>query len=462
MIGIRARRAGLRDDRPCLFGPWFRLAAMLAPTLLLASSLPALGQQLVPVDSQRIIGSTAQAGDAFGSCVSSSGSHAIVVASHNEIAGPVGFVFFFERDGAGVWSEVAVFAEADLGITGIEPKCDMDGTRAVVAGAETVGDDRMSVHVFELDAGSWSLVDEVGLPGTIEPTTIFDVDLSGDDLLVGGRVGTTGGAGYPFRRISGVWVQIGLLAPVGVPTIQILNPGRSVAIDGATAVLGAPDSSTLAGTEAGVAVVFGFDGVSWSQQEILVASDADDHNEFGSAVDVDGDRIVVGQIIDLDPPRHTGSVYVFDRVGSTWVESVRLFANDVEESARLGNSVDVDGDLVAAGAYLHDGPFNSGAVYLFAQGPSGWFQAARFKALASLPLASDHLGSSVSLGSDFVLAGAPQETTNGTGFVESVTFGPAPPPTVPSGDGVGVILLVLSLLALGGWGVPRLSPRRSP
>lgn len=81
--------------------------------------------------------------------------------------------------------------------------------------------------------------------------------------------------------------------------------GYSVAIDGDTAVIGAPgESGAGVGTnaypningaaQAGAAYVFVRDGCAWTQQAYLKASNTNIGDRFGSSVSISGDLIVVG------------------------------------------------------------------------------------------------------------------------------------------------------------------------
>ena len=81
--------------------------------------------------------------------------------------------------------------------------------------------------------------------------------------------------------------------------------GYSVAISGDTVVVGAPGESSNAtgiggdqadnsASEAGAAYVFVRNGVSWTQQAYLKASNTNAGDEFGYSVTVSGDTVIVG------------------------------------------------------------------------------------------------------------------------------------------------------------------------
>ncbi len=69
--------------------------------------------------------------------------------------------------------------------------------------------------------------------------------------------------------------------------------GRSVAIDGDTAVVGASADDGSA-ADAGAAFVYVFNGTTWEQQARLEASDAAADDFLGLSVAVSGNTIVVG------------------------------------------------------------------------------------------------------------------------------------------------------------------------
>ena len=182
--------------------------------------------------------------------------------------------------------------------------------------------------------------------------------------------------------------------------------GYSVAIDGSTAVVGAPGSNS----NAGAAYVFVFteaddDGGVWSQVAKLTASDGASTDEFGYSVAVDGNTIVVGARQD---DTRKGAAYVFTRPDGGWTSTTtaaKLTASDGAANDELGISVAIDGDTVVAGAYGDDG--NRGAAYVFTKTGAAWTSTTTAaKLIASDGAANDELGISVAIDGDTVVAGA--------------------------------------------------------
>ena len=83
--------------------------------------------------------------------------------------------------------------------------------------------------------------------------------------------------------------------------------GISVAISGDTAVIGAFFDDVGAGVFQGSVYVFTRNGATWTQQQHLVASDGTAGDRFGRSVALDGDTAVIG----AERGAGQGSAYVF-------------------------------------------------------------------------------------------------------------------------------------------------------
>src|SRR5262249_4044253 len=133
------------------------------------------------------------------------------------------------------------------------------------------------------------------------------------------------GAAYAFVRNGTAWTQQGkLTANDAAASGQFF--GYSVAVDGNTAVSGAFEFSTPAGTNAGAAYVYVRSGTTWSQQAKLTASDAVAQDWFGYAVGLAGDTALIGSQNDstISSNDHSGSAYLFLRSGTTWTQQARI------------------------------------------------------------------------------------------------------------------------------------------
>jgi len=195
--------------------------------------------------------------------------------------------------------------------------------------------------------------------------------------------------------------------------------GRSVSIDGNTAVVGAPLDDD-AGVSSGAAYVFVRSGTSWSQEAKLTASDAAIDAMFGTSVSVSGDTIVVGAP-DLAVGASTaGAAYVFVRSGMSWSQQAKLVASDAAADDHVGVSVSVDGDTAVVGAH---GPIifgAGGAAYVFVRSGTSWSE--EDKLTASDAAGSDEFGRSVSIAGQTIVVGAPQNDDAGSATGSAYVF----------------------------------------
>ena len=254
------------------------------------------------------------------------------------------------------------------------------------------------------------------------------------------------GAVYVFvRNAGGSWSQQAYLKASNGEADDYF--GWSVALDDDTLVVGAPyeDSSATGGinnntaADAGAAYVFVRTGSTWSQQAILKASNAEAHDQFGSAVSISGNTIVVGAPVESSSAASTpgdnsasyaGAAYIFVRTGSTWSQQAFLKASNAHNSDLFGSALTLDNDTLVVGAQQQSssatgGPNDSsasyaGAAYVFVRTGSTWSQQAFLK--ASNAEASDMFGAALALDKDTLVVGAPQEGhAPSVGYVENTT-----------------------------------------
>lgn len=195
--------------------------------------------------------------------------------------------------------------------------------------------------------------------------------------------------------------------------------GRSVAIDGDVAVIGAAGADVTPDGNEGAAYVFVRIGDAWVQQAKLTAPDGVPGDEFGFAVAIDGDTIVVGaRFAPIDAVDGRGAMYVFVRSGEEWVQQAKLVADDGAAYDELGFSVTIDGDTAAVGAPFANS--SRGKVYVFARDGSDWSAQATLAADDAADF--DRFGLALSVKSDTLLVGSPSadvagNTDQGTVYV---------------------------------------------
>jgi hypothetical protein len=181
--------------------------------------------------------------------------------------------------------------------------------------------------------------------------------------------------------------------------------GQSMAIEGDTAVVGAPYTYQ----SRGMVYVFNRQADSWVLTGELSASDAAVNDELGFSVAIDGDTIVAGALDGQGTGAEQGAVYTFARTGPPERnETAKLTASDGADYDELGWSVAIDGGTIVAGAPGRKvgSNANQGSVYTFAR-TGGAARQESGQLTASDGAAQDLLGASLAIDGDTIVAGAP-------------------------------------------------------
>ncbi len=249
---------------------------------------------------------------------------------------------------------------------------------ALVVGAhldDDNGSQSGSAYVYRFDGQQWNLEEKL-LASDAEASDWFgcSVAIDGNTLLVGAdgcRVGDESGAGaaYVFRHDGTAWVEEAIIAAMDYDRLD--GFGGSVALAGDMALIGATGNDNAAG-EAGAAYLFQYDGLDWTQQQQLLASDAENYDYFGTSVAFDGTSAVVGVPSSDDGGDKAGSVYVFTFDGVNWAEEKKLLASDGAEEDEFGRGVAVSGNTIMVGApgdRGDNGYTKVGSVYAFGPEP---------------------------------------------------------------------------------------------
>lgn len=173
-------------------------------------------------------------------------------------------------------------------------------------------------------------------------------------------------------------------------------------------------------------------------QAYLKASNTGAGDNFGQAVAISGDTVVVGAGYEdgaatgvngyqwNNSALDSGAAYVFVRSGTTWVQQAYLKASNTEANDRFGIRVAVSGDTVVVTARNEDSAAtgvngnqadnsasNSGAAYVYVRSGTTWSQQAYLK--ASNTGANDVFGTSLAVAGDTVVVGAYAEASNASG-----------------------------------------------
>jgi hypothetical protein len=399
--------------------------------------------------------------DNFGTSVAADGDTVVVGAPNHD--GGAGAAYVFVKPASG-WSG-AITETADL-VPGDTQAGDAFGTSVAISGNTVVAgapghelfpnSGQGAAYVFVEPAGGWSGT----VPRTAELAATdggagdglgFAVAISGDTVLAGAPAHASGvGAAYVFAKPAAGWAgdltqsaSLGFTGGAGGEAF-----GSAVAIDGDTAVVGAPNRSS----GKGAAYVYLKPPGGWSgaltQNAQLTASDGQQHDFLGDSVAVAADTVVAGA------PSHTvgtalaqGAAYVFEKPAAGWPAAKTQDATLAPSpsgapGAGIGGSVAISGDTVLAGAGTETDGMNpdEGGAYAFAKPAAGWTGTVA-QSLALTPsdgLPGDEFGSAVAVSGATIVSGSPdRQIGSNQGLGVAYVFGLGTPVITITSPGDG-------------------------
>lgn len=344
-------------------------------------------------------------GTNFGYSLAISGTTAFISAYQAVIGGnhAQGAVYVYAGS-AGTWTETQKLVAGDgAAFHQFGEAIAFDGTTALIA-ANGVSGFQGAVYVFGQEDGTWTQTARLtAADGAALDNFGWSVAVDGAVALIGAPYAEEGanedqGAAYVFERVDGTWVASGrLVAPDGAAGD---NFGRAVAIDGDTLLVGAVNAAIDGAKMQGAAYLFERSKGAWLPSEKLVASDGEAVDNLGQAVALQDGIAVVGAPI-------RGAAYVFERGEAGWTEARKLSPGDNPPGgAYFGYALDFDGATIVVGALnatIGDNQFQ-GAAYVFDRDDGGWPEVGRL--VASDGAAFENLGIAVGVSGADVLAGA--------------------------------------------------------
>jgi PKD repeat protein len=316
----------------------------------------------------------------------------------------------------------------------------------IVAGApgdDVAAADQGSALVFVRPANGWA--------DTSQPTARFTTSSATADEELGASVAVTDGAvvvgapgadgrrgaAYLFVRPIAGYANATETAKLSARVSAMGDRlGTSVAIVDSTAAAGAPDESF----GRGAVYVFTRPATGWrtaTETARLTAADgvSGEGPYLGLSVAMTSDAIVAGAPYGTDGSFDDPRAYVYVKPTTGWTDSAqptaKLMATNASRDTRLGQSVAIGGDTVVAGAPLAGGA-SRGVVYLFTKPLGGWSDVRESAAVMAADAGvADMFGTSVAIGSDTIVGGAPSNTSTQAGAAY-VLGGDITPPASPS------------------------------
>ncbi len=331
------------------------LLATAAFVLSPAAAQADLGDQLF-----KVLAADGAAIDNFGHSVAISGNIAVVGAIGDDDNGDgSGSAYLFDPS---LGSQVAKLLPNDgAAWDRFGGGVAISGTTVIVGAAQ---DDNYSgsAYLFDIsDPANWMQTFKLlSDDGAVHDMFGYSVAVSGSTAVVGAKWdddnGSNSGSAYLFNTTTGQ--QIAKLLPDDGAAFDFF--GRSVAISGPTAIVGAhrdDDNGNVSGS------AYLFDTTTEAQIAKLLPDDGAADEWFGYSVAISGTTAIVGAHFDDD----SGSAYLFDT--TTGQQIVKLLPDDGAAQENVGYSVAISGTTAIVGAIGGgDNGAWSGSAYLFCAG----------------------------------------------------------------------------------------------
>ncbi|WP_160164644.1 Ig-like domain-containing protein [Pedosphaera parvula] len=331
------------------------------------------------------------ASDEFGYSAAIYGDIVVVGARYGDEKGlNAGSAYIFSRNqgGSNQWGQVKKLLASD-GFAGavFGSAVAVSGDTVVIGAPMTVGQSGIGfgAYIFSRNQGGsnqWGQVTKL-LPSDGKPFDLFGTSVSIDgDTIVVGSPGSDGplagsspdyGGAYVFARNQGglgQWGQVKKL--VGTDTIANDRFGSSVTVNLDTIVAGSPGADGAAGVDYGAAYIFGRNqggNGQWGQARKLTAVDGFISDSFGSAVSLDGDRIIVGAALADHNGVDSGVAYLYGRNqggSNQWGQLDGFLPVGVGAGDNFGSSVSLSQGTIAMGAPNgFDGATRFGTAFMF-------------------------------------------------------------------------------------------------
>ncbi|MFN2137944.1 MAG: hypothetical protein ACK2UK_18460 [Candidatus Promineifilaceae bacterium] len=372
-------------------------------------------------EQQKLIADDGAATDQFGYDVDLFEDTAIVGAIGANAGGHSnqGAAYVFTRTGT-VWSQQQKLVADDGAqddILGFSVAVFGDSALAGAPGATVNGVDQGAAYLFTREGTTWSQQQKL-TPRNGEDDDIFGFALALDaDTVVAGAPAadpeaiSNAGKVYFSTRGPVPWLPLG--NNVTSDGASIDNFGASVAVEGDTALAGAPFKEANGVVQSGAAYIFLRNGPIWVQQQRLTPADAAIADQFG-IVTLQGDTAAISSpAASIGSNQGQGAVYIFTRTGSVWSEGQKLTASDGAKFDGFGIGLALDGNTLAIGSSNADvnGKSNQGALYVFTRSGGVWSQ--QQKLIANDGAVDDYLGHYLDLDGGTIVAGAFGATVNG-------------------------------------------------
>jgi hypothetical protein len=198
-------------------------------------------------------------------------------------------------------------------------------------------------------------------------------------VLTAPMANSSTGRGYMYREVNSQWSYLGSISAFDGENFDQF--GLSVAATDSTIAVGAPTAELDPAKESeGAVYMFSSFGGAWVQTARLSSADQYRLGQFGSAISLNGSRLIVGAVTEpLGAMDGVGAAYVFEQIAGSWTQVARFESRVPDYGNLFGIAVSIKGDVACVVSTESVGTsLGDGVVYVFQNIDGIWTDVARF------------------------------------------------------------------------------------
>jgi hypothetical protein len=320
---------------------------------------------------KRLLAPDALAGDELGQACAVDGDTVVVGAPGRDDNGAdSGAVYVFFRAGTTWGVQTKLLASDGAAGDGFGSAVAIFGDTVLVGArhADAPGVDSGAAYVFTRSGTTWTEEAKIAASDTTAGDEFgSDVGLAGDSAVVGSPLdddsGTDSGSGYLFSRTGTTWTEDGKVSPPELESGDLFGTSVDIDDDGlGRAVFGAPGDDSN-GLEAGCGYTYENTGTAWTYQGRQLAPNGKSGDNMGTSAGIHDVFRMFGapfanQGVGFE---QSGKVHSYEDFGLN--EEIGLLVATLKlKDAYFGTAVDIDGDWIVVGA---PGDGGRGAAFIF-------------------------------------------------------------------------------------------------
>ncbi len=324
---------------------------------------------------QRVIPEDSEEADRFGRGVAIYGDYAVVGAPYDDDANNnsgAAYIYHLENN---VWVQQTKIVATDA-----DPSDWFGWTVDIWQDYVLIGcknDDGISsftgsAYLYKREGGNWVFKQNIKAPDE-EQFDQFGYSLDMNDSLVvigayeNDEGALLGGAAYVYEFSSGDTVVFRTKV-IASDVAEGDNFGTAVSISSDRLLVGSPYRGETANSSEGAVYVYENDGNdNWIETSIQYSPTAISTTErYGTSVSQYGNRVLVGNVHGFGISEETGTAYLYNVNNGTWEYTMELYSLDGEHADFFSRSMDIYEDIIVLGAMGDDSNGgNAGSAYMF-------------------------------------------------------------------------------------------------